>query len=337
MMKHQSRAGKILESLSKRRKFSEAWDLPDNLRDKKYIKQFLSSTKVDTEFKKRIGHSPTFEDLSNFIDYKTKKLGLKVLKDLIRDNYSFSGTRKAMGILLEYSEGTLFWLKDWKNRNSELVAYLIGKDGTIEEISESDVQNYTGRAAKATKGYMIFNNTGYEPNWKKPNSGEVDPLNQVDYKGNRSTLFSKTKDGLVNLMKLRKALTKIKMEPTKESVLANVPKIEKIMKSGIGVELTLDGETYLLFSENNNLPSDYKTRISSRLWPLTSDDPRDKREIVLGNGGVFRMNYFFNSDLKQSRAIDSRGMGYHFVIYLDEDTDEIKLWKNYKWSKYRGY
>lgn len=325
-----TRVGKILESLNKRRRvFSEAWDIPSNLRDKKYIKAFLNT--ASESMKRFIGSSPRFEDLSKYIDYKSKKLSFKMLKELVKEN-------KAVGILLEMETSTLLWVREGNYRNGDSWAYLISSDGTVEDIKETDISSYTGRSAKNTHGYVIFNDK-YVPSYESPayKARRVDPLDQVDYLGGRSTLFSQSKDDLVYLMKLRKALTKIKMEPTKESVLANVPKIEKIMKSGIGVELTLDGETYLLFSENNNLPSDYKTRISSRLWPLTSDDPRDKREMVLGNGGVFRMNYFFNTDLKQSRAIDGRGMGYHFVIYLDEDTDEIKLWKNYKWSKYRGY
>lgn len=334
MMKHQSRVGKILESLNKRRKFNEAWNIPNNLRDKKHIKNFLDN--AESAVRKYFGHTFECDDLSKYLDYKTKKVTLKDIKDTVRDAY-YNLHLDAFGIILETEDDTVIWTKSANYRDRDYWAYLIHKDGTHEEIRERELPNYTGRAAKATKGYLMIRNASPSYGMSYRDAREADPLDQVDYRGNHSTIFSQTKDGLVNLMKLRKALTKIKMEPTKESVLANIPKIEKIMESGIGVELTIDGETYLLFSENNNLPSDYKTRISSRLWPLTSDDPRDKREIVLGNGGVFRMNYFFNPDLKQSRAIDSRGMGYHFVIYLDKDTDEIKLWKNYKWSKYRGY
>ena len=65
-------------------------------------------------------------------------------------------------------------------------------------------------------------------------SKRVDPLDLVDRDGKSSTLFSRTKDSLVNLMKLRKALTKIKIDLTKESILANVPRLEKAMKSGVG-------------------------------------------------------------------------------------------------------
>lgn len=43
-MKQQTRVGKILESLNKRRRvFSEAWNIPNNLRDKKHIKTFLDN------------------------------------------------------------------------------------------------------------------------------------------------------------------------------------------------------------------------------------------------------------------------------------------------------
>lgn len=305
---------------------------PVKLRDKKHIKNFLDN--AQSAVRKYFGHTFECQDLSNYLDYKTKKVTLKDIKDVIQQTWKMG----AFGIILETEDGTVIWTSSANYRDRDYWAHLIHKDGTHEEIRERELPNYTGRAAKATKGYLMVRNADPSYGMSYRDAMKVDPLDQVDtYTGKSSTIFSKTKDGLVNLMKLRKALTKIKMELTKESILTNIPKIEKIMKSGIGVELTLDGETYLLFSENNNLPSDYKTRVSSRLWPLTSDDPRDKREIVLGNGGVFRMNYFFNPDLKQSRAVDSRGMGDHFVIYLDDNTDEIKLWKNFKWSKYRGY
>lgn len=39
-----TKVGKILESLNKRRRvFSEAWNIPSNLRDKKHIKNFLDN------------------------------------------------------------------------------------------------------------------------------------------------------------------------------------------------------------------------------------------------------------------------------------------------------
>lgn len=329
-----TKVGKILESLNKRRRvFSEAWNIPSNLRDKKHIKNFLDN--APRAVREYFGHTFECEDLSKYLDFKTKKVTVTDIKNVIRqDTWNIS----SFGIILETEDSTVIWTYSANYADRDYWAHLIHKDGTYEKIRERELPSYTGRAAKATKGYLMIRNPDPSYGMSYRDAMKVDPLDQVDtYTGKSSTIFSKTKDGLVNLMKLRKALTKIKMELTKESILTNIPKIEKIMKSGIGVELTLDGETYLLFSENNNLPSDYKTRVSSRLWPLTSDDPRDKREIVLGNGGVFRMNYFFNPDLKQSRAVDSRGMGDHFVIYLDDNTDEIKLWKNFKWSKYRGY
>lgn len=56
-MKQQTRVGKILESLNKRRKFNEAWNIPSNLRDKKHIKTFLDN--AQSAVRKYFGH--TFE------------------------------------------------------------------------------------------------------------------------------------------------------------------------------------------------------------------------------------------------------------------------------------
>ena len=138
-------------------------------------------------------------------------------------------------------------------------------------------------------------------------------------------------------MKLRKALTKIKIDLTKESILANVPKLEKAMKSGVGVELILDGETYLLFSENNSqLGSSYQARYSSSLWLLTSDNPKDQKEATDKNYGVFRIGRFFSPDLKVCEIKDSSGVKYPLMVYVDSDTGEMKINKNFGWSKYRG-
>lgn len=329
-MKQQTRVGKILESLNKRRRvFSEAWNIPNNLRDKKHIIKFLS-TEASREIKEKISANPEFEDLSNYIDYKSKKLAIKTFKDLLRDN------KGSFGILLETTDATLLWVNGGNYRDGDYWAYLIHKDGTFEDIREVDVANYTGKSAKATRGFLIFNK-GYVPSFKKPDYTKVDPLDQVDMYGKSSTLFSKTKDNLVNLMKLRKAFTKVKMELTKESVLANAPKVEKALKSGIGVELNLDGETYLLFSQNNSqLPIEYIAKCSSDLGLLTSDDPRDKKNSSDEAWGVFRFSKFFSQDLKISNTADTHGIDYQVILYVDQDTDEVKINKNFKWSKYRG-
>lgn len=48
-MKQQTRVGKILESLNKRRKFNEAWNIPSNLRDKETLKKLLNTEKLNLE------------------------------------------------------------------------------------------------------------------------------------------------------------------------------------------------------------------------------------------------------------------------------------------------
>lgn len=61
-MKQQTRVGKILESLNKRRRvFSEAWNIPNNLRDKKHIKTFLDN--AQSAVRKYFGHTFECQDL----------------------------------------------------------------------------------------------------------------------------------------------------------------------------------------------------------------------------------------------------------------------------------
>ena len=331
-MKQQTRVGKILESLNKRRRvFSEAWNIPNNLRDKKHIKTFLDN--AQSAVRKYFWHTFECQDLSNYLDYKTKKVTLKDIKDVIQQTWKMG----AFGIILETEDGTVIWTSSANYRDRDYWAHLIHKDGTHEEIRERELPNYTGRAAKATKGYLMVRNADPSYGMSYDTSKRVDPLDLVDRDGKSSTLFSRTKDSLVNLMKLRKALTKIKIDLTKESILANVPRLEKAMKSGVGVELVLDGETYLLFSENNSqLGSSYQARYSSSLWLLTSDDPRDQKEATYDDYGVFRIGRFFSPDLKVCEIKDSSGSKYPLMVYVDSDTGEMKINKNFGWSKYRG-
>lgn len=324
-----TRVGKILESLNKRRRvFSEAWDLPNNLRDKKYIKEFLRT--ASDGLKRYVGSSPRFEDLSKYTDYKSKKLSFKILKELVKEN-------KAMGILLEMETGTLLWIREGNYRNGDSWAYLINSDGTVEDIREIEIANYTGRSAKNTRGYVIFNDK-YAPSYESPawKAQRADPLDQVDHLGGRSTLFSQSKDDLVYLMKLRKALTKVKMELTKESILANAPKVEKAMNSGLGVELILDGETYLLYSGNNSqLPWGYKANFRYNSWILLDEKPALARSAAKYES-VLDIKGFLSPDYKLSKILDSRGTNYSLMVYVDTETGEITLNKNFKWSKYRG-
>lgn len=325
-----TRVGKILESLNKRRRvFSEAWNLPNNLRDKKYIKEFLRT--ASDGLKRYVGSSPRFEDLSKYTDYKSKKLSFKILKELVKEN-------KAMGILLEMETGTLLWIREGNYRNGDSWAYLINSDGTVEDIREIEIANYTGRSAKNTRGYVIFNDK-YAPSYESPawKAQRADPLDQVDHLGGRSTLFSQSKDDLVYLMKLRKALTKVKMELTKESILANAPKVEKAMNSGLGVELILDGETYLLYSGNNSqLPWGYKANFRYNSWILLDEKPALARSAAKYES-VLDIKGFLSPDYKLSKILDSRGTNYSLMVYVDTETGEITLNKNFKWSKYRGH
>lgn len=222
-MKQQTRVGKILESLNKRRRvFSEAWNIPSNLRDKKHIKTFLDN--AQSAVRKYFGHTFECQDLSNYLDYKTKKVTLKDIKDVIQQTWKMG----AFGIILETEDGTVIWTSSANYRDRDYWAHLIHKDGTHEEIRERELPNYTGRAAKATKGYLMVRNADPSYGMSYDTSKRVDPLDLVDRDGKSSTLFSRTKDSLVNLMKLRKALTKIKIDLTKESILANVPRLEKL-------------------------------------------------------------------------------------------------------------
>lgn len=329
-----TRVGKILESLNKRRKFNEAWNIPSNLRDKKLIKNFLDN--ASRAVREYVGHTFECDDLSKYIDYKTKKVSLKDIKDTVRDAY-YKMHLDAFGIILETEDDTVIWTKSANYGDRDYWAHLIHKDGTYEKIRERELPNYTGRAAKATKGYLMIRNVAPSYGMSYGDAMEVDPLDQVDkWTGNHSTLFSKTKDGLVNLMKLRKALTKIKIDLTKESIQANAPKVEKAMNSGVGVELILDGETYLLYSGNNNqLPWEYKANFRYNSWILLDEKPALARSTAKDES-VLDIKGFLSPDYKLSKIIDHRGTNWSLMVRVDTETGEITLNKNFKWSKYRG-
>lgn len=328
-----TKVGKILESLNKRRRvFNEAWNIPSNLRDKKHIKNFLDN--APRAVREYFGHTFECEDLSKYLDFKTKKVTVTDIKNVIRqDTWNIS----SFGIILETEDSTVIWTYSANYADRDYWAHLIHKDGTYEKIRERELPSYTGRAAKATKGYLMIRNPdpSYGMSYRK--AREVDPLDQVDLYGKSSTIFSKTKDGLVNLMKLRKALTKIKMELTKESILTNAPKIEKAMNSGVGVELILDGETYLLYSGNNSqLPWEYRANFRYNSWILLDEKPALARSTAKEET-VLDINGFLSPDYKMSNILDQRGVNKSLMVRVDTETGEIMLKKNFKWSKYRGY
>ena len=81
-----TKVGKILESLNKRRRvFSEAWNIPSNLRDKKHIKNFLDN--APRAVREYFGHTFECEDLSKYLDFKTKKVTVTDIKKCYSSRY----------------------------------------------------------------------------------------------------------------------------------------------------------------------------------------------------------------------------------------------------------
>lgn len=309
-----SKAKMILESLKKRRStLSEAWNIPSDLRDKDQIKKALD------RFKAKIGvrtsNSPELEDLSNFIDYKSKKLSVDEIRSQLRTN------TKSAGFILETPEETVLCVIGF--------GILLINDNGFNFLNEKEAEKYTGRSAKNTKGYAIIN-PSYSVADKEKDTGDVLNRDFNRYSDDLSTILY-NKDRFLKLS--------ISEKPSAKELEKFLKTVEKESKKGIGLELSIgSNKVYVVF--RLNIDSKYKSYFEkSAVLDFNDLEDDDVSKRLADKGKVLLASISNYIDAKTLKRADG-GDGYSssgakiFFIYNKDKTFEIQF--NAKGWKARG-